>query len=454
MSWQKTLRYALPVGMALFCLALTPSAFGQFAGVYVDANGVLHTRVIPDPGGQLHRARVAAAQASLEADLQAKTALRKISLNRLEKAIEKCIEEGRQPSAEMLHLAGLKRIKYVFFYPESKDIVIAGPAEGWFTDPAGRARAMSDGKPVLLLEDLVVALRTYPPNEKKKPVVGCSIDPTQQGLQRMQQFLARVGASATPNQTQFIVKGLRQSLGLQTVSVMGVPASTHFAQVMVEADYRMKLIGIGLERPPVKMASYVDLVNPAAVARNAMQRWYFTPNYEAVKVTEDRTAMELVGNGVKLIGEDELVSQNGQRAAAGTTNKASERFVKGFTQKYPDLAEKSPVYAQLRNLIDMLIAASFIQQEGYYDKADWNMIVFGNEKLFEVEKHDVPAKVESAVNSIWKGRTLMTPIGGGVEISAHQALDPSRLMSDEDGQLKSTREKVGVNLAKGQWWWD
>ena len=42
-------------------------------------------------------------------------------------------------------------------------------------------------------------------------------------------------------------------------------ANTHFAQVMIEADYRMKLIGIGLERPPVKLASYVDKANPAMV---------------------------------------------------------------------------------------------------------------------------------------------------------------------------------------------
>ena len=41
---------------------------------------------------------------------------------------------------------------------------------------------------------------------------------------------------------------------------------------MVEADYRMKLIGIGLERPPVKMNSWVDLTSASGVAANALQR--------------------------------------------------------------------------------------------------------------------------------------------------------------------------------------
>jgi len=138
--------------------------------------------------------------------------------------------------------------------------------------------------------------------QRKRPVIRCSIDPTKEGLANLQQFLTRVGGGATPDQTGFIVDGLRKSLGLQNVTIGGVPADTHFAKVLVEADYRMKLIGIGLERTSVKMKSYVDFASPTSVARNAMQRWYFVPDYECVRVSEDELAMELVGNSVKLIG--------------------------------------------------------------------------------------------------------------------------------------------------------
>ena len=37
----------------------------------------------------------------------------------------------------MQFLAGLTRVRYVFYYPETKDIVLAGPAEGWAADAAG-----------------------------------------------------------------------------------------------------------------------------------------------------------------------------------------------------------------------------------------------------------------------------------------------------------------------------
>jgi hypothetical protein len=46
----------------------------------------------------------------------------------------------------------------------------------------------------------------------------------------------------------------------------------YLRHILVEADYRMKLIGIGLEQPPVRMASYVDRASPSQVSRNAMER--------------------------------------------------------------------------------------------------------------------------------------------------------------------------------------
>ena len=93
-----------------------------------------------------------------------------------------------------------------------------------------------------------------------------------------------------------------------------------------------------------------------------MQRWYFVPDYQCVRQSDDQLAMELVGDGVKLVGEDEFVTGSGQRkTAAGHGNKASQAFVTGFTKKYPELAERSPVYAELRNLIDLAVAAAYIQ---------------------------------------------------------------------------------------------
>jgi len=429
------------------------------SGIAIDAEGVLRRKFVPDPNGALTRRRLAEAHAALDKDLARPSKLRKVSINRLEAIVARLAAEGRSPNDAMRHLAGLTEIQYVFYYPQTRDIVIAGPAEGWAEDLTGRMVGINTGRPTLLLEDLVVALRAFPPTGNQAGAIVCSIDPTQEGLVRMQKFLASLGTTfrGQPNRQieQYIVNGLQKSLGLQNVTIGGVSPNTHFAQVMVEADYRMKLIGIGLERPPVKLVSYVERARPSSISRNAMQRWYFVPDYQCVRVADDRMAMELVGDGVKLIGEDEVVGADGRRSAAGQRNRASDLFVKSFTEAYPKLAAKAPVYAQLRNLIDMAVAAAFMQKEGWYDEAAWKLDFFGDEKKFAVEDRPAPKKAATAVNSLWKGSRLLTPVGGGVRIEAQRALASDVVLRDEKGQVRAARAEVEISdLPADAWWWD
>jgi hypothetical protein len=426
---------------------------GVLAGVAIDAKGVVHRQFYTDPTGQGNRQRAAAALAALSHDVAKFSRLRKISLTRLEQAIHAA--QGA-PTDEMRYLAGLLRVRYVFFYPDSHDIVIAGPAEGWMDDISGRIVGLTTGRPVVQLQDLVVALRAYPPGKDGVAMIGCSIDPTQEGLARMQAFLKSTSSSYMAGQEQMVAQVMMQklpeALGMQVVSVIGVNPKTHFAQVLVEADYRMKLIGIGLERPPVKMVAFVDKVSPAQVSRNALFRWYFVPDYKCVRVTQDKQAMELVGDGVKLVGEDEVVNAGGQRKQAGRANMASTAFATSFTEKYSALAARSPVYAELRNLVDLAVCAAFIQDQGYYAKAGWDLGLLANEKGLAVETYNAPQQVEATVAAIMKGSRLMTPIGGGVHIEARAALKPENLLQDEKGKLDQARN--AVSLPAGRWWWD
>ena len=428
----------------------------QTGGVFIDADGIVQLKTFPDPGWRLTTQKIQAQLAKLDPDVAKPSELRKISLNRLDAAIRAKIEAGEQPDEVMQCLAGLKRIQYVFYYPETKDIVIAGPAEPWVEDLGGRVLGINSSDPILLLEDLAVALRTFSPNNRENPVVGCSIDPTQEGLARMQGFLRQWGRQALPNQTAMLVQGLQQSLGDQVVSVLGVSPTTHMAKVMVEADYRMKLIGINLEYVPgVNMKSYVDRATPAMVRGNAMARWYFVPEYACVRGAEDGTAMELVGDGVKLVGEEELVANDGNRRARPRVSRASKLWVQDFTKNYSDLTYPLPVYGQLRNCIDLLVAAAFIKQHDYYGQADWQPTALLNEQMLSVEKHNTPKEVATAVNAIWKNNTLMTPIGGGVQIQPTQALNTENLLQDEDGTVAATRKEIyTANLPPNQWWWD
>ena len=54
-----------------------------------------------------------------------------VSLPRLEKQIQLRLAVGKPPTEAMQVLAGLCRIRYVFIYPESGNLVLAGPAGDW-----------------------------------------------------------------------------------------------------------------------------------------------------------------------------------------------------------------------------------------------------------------------------------------------------------------------------------
>ncbi len=431
----------------------TSTSGNIYSGINVDAAGVLHKQTVADPGGLLMRERVVAARSSLDPNLAAYSKMRKISLNRLERAI---LDHQNVVTDEMRYLAGLQRVRYVFYYPETKDIVLAGPAEGWTLDPAERAVGLTTGRPVVQLQDLIAALRTFSGDGSaagKFPEISCSIDPTKEGLTAKDAFLR--SSRPDPNDPTPYAESLRNSLGLQKVTIGGVSPKTHFAQVMVEADYRMKLIGIGLEQPPVKIVSYVARAKPGEGGANGLARWFFVPDYQCVRQSDDKMAMELVGDGVKLVGEDEMVGPNGERhVVSGRGNKSSKAFVTNFTKRYPELAERSPVYAELRNLIDVAIAAAFIEEQGYIAKAGWKMEFFGSEEKYPIDVYDIPKTVETAVNVIWKGTTLMTPIGGGVTIQVAEALQEEQLLSDSAGKVSKTRESVRPNLTGDRWWWD
>jgi hypothetical protein len=447
------------IGLAIVVAACLPATvvWGQIpsAGVVVDAQGVLRTQAVADPG--LNQERRQAAVETLPGDLRKAVPLRKVALSRLEAELAKRIADGRGIPDELAKLAGLTRVRYVFVYPADGDtpgdIVLAGPAEPWFTDAVGRVRGTETGSPTVLLEDLAAALRCFAPGQPQDRLVGCSIDPKPEGLAAMQKFLRETGRVNPKAGVDEIVGGMREALGTQVVSVQGVSPATHFAQVMVEADYRMKLIGIGLEPAPVKMKSWIELASAGAVAANALQRWYFVPDYQRVRIAEDDLGIELVGEGIKLCGADEVVLPNGQRLGADRADKASQTFTETFTRSYGQIAARSPVYAQLRCLVDLAVAAAFLQEHDGYGKAGWGAETLRDEKRYPIETLSAPREAETAINAVWRGNRLLTPIGGGVTMYPRLALDPPNLLMDEKGEVTAARTAT-KDLPAGVWYWD
>ena len=157
-------RLAVVAAVAFLATALSArvgqAQFGNrsaVGGVKVDVDGVLSNPQVSEMK-DLRQAWQAGLQQVPE-DLQKPTELRFVSLKRLEAEAAQAQQAGKPLPDAVRFMAGLQRVRYVLVYPDQHDVVLAGPAEGWRTDALGNVVGASSGRPVLLLDDLMAALR-------------------------------------------------------------------------------------------------------------------------------------------------------------------------------------------------------------------------------------------------------------------------------------------------------
>ena len=422
------------------------------SGVYVDAEGVLHTVVAGDER-RLRELRRRAAMATPSSAVAAKSQLRKVSLTRLARSARERIGAGQPVGDDMRYLAGMQQIQYLFVYPEAGDLVIAGPAEGWVVNRAGRVLGKTTRRPVLQLDDLVVALRLFPPGDAAPPLVGCSINHTPEGIRRLNQFMASLGRSIHPaGVNRNLLRGVQSALGLQTVSLFGVPANCRLAMVLIEADYRMKLIGLGLEKPRVRgIVSYTSQIRPSTRSMKQSHRWWFVPEYSAIIEAADGNAFELEGPRAKLLAADDRVLSSGQIQRRNTADRPNRRFVFAFSKHFEKLAGAKPIFAELQNAFDLLIIAALVQQRELQTAAHPDFGFLYEPQGYQPEAVVTPRQVLSAVNYRRIGNRVALPVGGGVRFVASEVL--ARYTPRKREQLDDQRRQAQVT-APERWWWD
>jgi hypothetical protein len=422
-------------------------------GVIVDASGVLRTVVVGEPTDRLNRMRRQVAQPT--GAFAERSSLRKISLARVAREVQAYVSAGKPVPDELKFLGGITQIQYVFVYPEERDIVVAGPAEAWELDSAGRVVGQLSKRPVLRLEDLVVALRTFPPGGRENTIVGCTINQTAEGVRNLNQFLASLGSSVDPRQINpALVQRVRDSMGLQDVEIWGVPGDSRLAAVLVEADYRMKLIGIGLENPRVRgLTTYYNLLGPGDGGMNKLQRWWFVPDYEAIVESQDGNAFEFRGQRAKLVGADDKLRATGEVERGESAGGSTKRFAQSFTAHFLELARINPIYADMQNAFDWIIVAALIQQRDLVNQVAPDLAYFVQSSEYQPESLPVPKQAESVVNAKWIGRKLAIPVGGGVVVEPWKLLDSPSLRT-RDSELGARHRAARMGGRSDRWYWE
>lgn len=143
----------------------------------------------------------------------------------------------------------------------------------------------------------------------------------------------------------------------------------------------MKLVGMGLEEGVLGVTSYLDSLQAnkdGTAPPMDVLRWWFTVNYDAVQATENHDAFELRGQGVKVMSENELLTERGDRIHTGKADHLNRQFTESFTKHFPALAAKYPVYAELQNIFDLALVAALLKAQDLPGQTGWHMTYFGD----------------------------------------------------------------------------
>lgn len=426
-------------------------------GVLVDASGVLQRLKPRAVNPLLDSVRERARRDSGNRAVRQQSALRKVSLTRLEKQLQVRHAFGQAPDEAMQNLAGIYRIRYLFVYPETGDLVLAGPAGDWRADSECRPVNVDTGVPVLQLDDLIVMLRNAYDDGGR---FGCAISPRQANLAATQEFVQHWrDRPVPPGGRDAWMDQLRQTLGKQDISIWGIDPRTHAARTIVEADYRMKLVGMGLEEGTLGVTSYLDAAKKAtaeSLRGMSVLRWWFTPNYKAIRTTDNHDVFVLEGNGVRVMSENEMLTATGKRVHTGRSDELSQQFADCFTAHFEQLADKYPIYAELRRLFDMAILASLIRCEGLADQVSWHSAFFRDADACRVRLDRAPCEVDSVANYTVANRTrFIAGVSGGVTVDAGKWVEQQKLTVDDYGRIDAERDAGGPpTLPNDAWWWD
>ena len=414
--------------VAVLCLSSSVQAqyyYGyrrDVGGVLVDANGLLSQAAKAD-SKKLMDARKEALQ-PIEEGMEA-AGQRTISLAKLCKAIQACQAANKQIPDSIYFLGGLTGIDYVFVDSENNDLVLVGPAEAWTVGPKGVIVGKDSGKPVLLLEDLIVAMRSA---AGQRAVMSVSIDPSEEGLKASREYTSSLKRATNP---KVIAKTMEEKLGNQVVTFTGVEEDSHFAAVMAAADYRMKQISMGATKSPLKsLPSFVSMVKNAQEISGLLPRWWLAPNYDGMKRSEDGQSWSMGDSSVVTMTETETIE-----GKVVESNDAFKKWADKMTENYEELSKVEPIFGQLKACMDCAMVAAIAAENG----VAFDALTNGKDLT---AKLNVPKAVPSTAVVAKKGPGYMFT-NGGVSIDSWKAIADAKV-------VKSVGKRATVD---GENWW-
>lgn len=419
--------------------------FRRVGGVKIDAQGVIQQDF--EKLDQATRQQIQDHLDAADQDISQSTSMRMISLRGLEDAINETHRSGQPLPAEVQYMAGLQRVEFVVLSPETNDVILAGPAEGWKVNADGSVVGASTNRPVIHLEDFLVAMRSVDAANQGSGI-SVSIDPTDQGVQQLTQFFSQLAQRREFDPS--LQDDVEQAMGDQEISLTGVPQDSRFAHVLVAADYKMKRIAMGLEPSPVKaLPSFLDLaVKAKTKAVRTSPRFWMECDYQPLAKSDDGNVWQLRGQGVKTLCEETVVSRDGTQKIK--PNRIASKWADAMTKHFDDLAAADATFGELRNVMDLSVVAALMKQQQMTQAVSLEIpAILGLTEVATTPAWTVPKKVPTQCSFVRLTQSWLVTASGGVTVDSWGVAENFEV----DAKVGEVAQ-VALQRNADRWWWN
>jgi hypothetical protein len=365
-----------------------------------------------------------------------------VSLKTLQSSLAACKGRGSCPN-QLEQLSGITRLLGFVVDEKNHDLLLVGRTE--------------TGVPSLHLEDFVVALRAawmkYARLQGNTYVYsnpGCSIDPDPAVISQLDAVGRRIGSASSPQAVERAIGEWRATCKQpQSVRVLGIPFDTHFAQVMVSADYDMKTLADGTTQ--IKIPGLIGVSDmmletekeavaahqPISVSPNLNRFWF----YPGANVYDESKGLVLVRQCPVQLLTEQMYALGGKIVGEETVDPLADAFRYNVTELYGELGRVRPIYRELENVFRFVAVATTIKAKypqavdlGYFldqypvpaPTPPVDRTLAGRDGVKQYEHSETSGPVTESL-SLW------VPSCGGVDIAI--APQPADFIPDQSGLL-------------------
>lgn len=326
-------------------------------------------------------------------------------------------------------------------------------------------------RPTLHLDDLAVAYNNVT-ESRQRPA--CTINPRPETLRKLSELGQRLmGAGEFTGMGPQIQEWKRVARSPQDVIVYGVSSDTHFAKIMVEADYDLKNVVNGTEKMEKvtaltkrflkKAETQVKTTGALSMPLRVYNRFWFNPGQPGLYRTDDSGTVILGKCPVVLRTEEEAVTPQGKLNGMSRPHPLAQKFADEFTGHYKDVARSKPVFRELESLYRFVAIADLLAQVGKEFGATEvvdNLVHRIQIRLYANDS-TLPGRpsVDKLQGTVTTGNRVMEyqlilPACGGVSIDLH--IDRTRhRVAEPRGIVSDVRQAVlaGRPSPKALWWY-